>query len=98
MPHLSQKPTNNLVMKKFLLIIVILVVPFISMAQTTTIKTVEDTKTTVKNEVAIKKIEPISLNPKTQHLDLNYKKSNDIISIKAYIKSLQLKRKETLMS
>ncbi len=85
-------------MKKFLLIIVILVLPFISMAQTTTINTVEETKTIIKTEVVIKKVEPISINPKTQSLDLNYKKSNDIISIKAYIKSLQLKRKETLMS
>ena len=85
-------------MKKFLLIIVILVLPFISMAHTTTINTVEETKTIIKTEVVIKKVEPISINPKTQSLDLNYKKSNDIISIKAYIKSLQLKRKETLMS
>ena len=85
-------------MKKFLLIIVILVVPFISMAQSATIKTIEDSKTTLKTEVAIKKIDPISINPKTQNLDLNFKKSNDIISTKAYIKSLQLKRKVTLMS
>lgn len=84
-------------MKKFLLIIVILVLPFISMAQTTVIDSLE-TKTIIKTEVVIKKIDPISINPKTQNLDLNYKKSNDIISIKAYIKSLQLKRKETLMS
>lgn len=85
-------------MKKFLLIIVILVLPFISMAQSTTINTVEEVKTTIKTEVVIKKVEPISINPKTQNLDLNFKKSNDLISIKAYIKSLQLKRKETLMS
>ncbi len=84
-------------MKKFLLIIIILVLPFISMAQTTT-NTVEDTNTIIETEVAIKTVEPISINPKTQNLDLNYKKSNDLISIKAYIKSLQLKRKETLMS
>ena len=68
------------------------------MAQTTVIDSIEETKTIIKTEVVIKKIEPISINPKTQNLDLNYKKSNDIISIKAYIKSLQLKRKETLMS
>jgi uncharacterized protein YxeA len=85
-------------MKKILLIIVILVLPFISMAQTTTTNTVEDTNTIIEIEVAIKTVEPISINPKTQNLDLNYKKSNDLISIKAYIKSLQLKRKETLMS
>jgi len=85
-------------MKKFLIIIVILVLPFISMAQSTTINNVEEIKTTIKTEVVIKKVEPISINPKTQNLDLNFKKSNDLISIKAYIKSLQLKRKETLMS
>ena len=83
-------------MKKFLLIIAILVLPFISMAQSTT--TVKETKTIIKTEVAIKKIDPISINPKTQNLDLNYKKSNDLISIKAYIKSLQLKSKVTVMS
>ena len=85
-------------MKKFLLIIVILVLPLISMAQSSTINTVEEVKTIIKTEVVIKKVEPISINPKTQNLDLNFKKSNDIISVKAYIKSLQLKRKETLMS
>jgi len=85
-------------MKKFLLIIVILVLPIVSMAQSTTVDIVEEAKTIIKTEVVIKKVEPISINPKTQSLDLNFKKSNDIISIKAYIKSLQLKRKETLMS
>jgi len=85
-------------MKKFLLIIVIFVLPFITMAQTTVIDSAQETKTTIKTEVAIKKIDPISINPKTQNLDLNYKKSNDLISIKAYIKSLQLKSKVTVMS
>ena len=68
------------------------------MAQTTVIDSAQETKTTIKTEVAIKKIDPISINPKTQNLDLNYKKSNDLISIKAYIKSLQLKSKVTVMS
>jgi len=85
-------------MKKFLLIIVTFVLPFITMAQTTVIDSAQETKTTIKTEVAIKKIDPISINPKTQNLDLNYKKSNDLISIKAYIKSLQLKSKVTVMS
>lgn len=85
-------------MKKFLIITVILVLPFISMAQTTEIKTLEESKATINTEVAIKKVETISANPKTQNLDLNFQKSNDIISIKAYIKSLQLKSKETVMS
>ena len=85
-------------MKKFLLIIAISAVPFITNAQNSDVKTTDNTKTTDKTEMAIKKVEPISVNPKTQHLDLNYKKSNDIISIKAYIKTLQLKRKATLIS
>jgi len=85
-------------MKKFLFIIVIFIAPFISMAQTTVIDLVEETKTNIKTEVVIKKVEPISINPKTQNLDLNYKKSNDIISVKAYIKRIQLKQKETQMS
>ncbi|MBN4070485.1 hypothetical protein JYT76_02275 [Olleya sp. AH-315-F22] len=85
-------------MKKFLLVIVIFVAPIITMAQTTVIDSVEENKTNIKTEVVIKKVEPISINPKTQNLDLNYKKSNDIISVKAYIKSLQLKQKETQMS
>ena len=85
-------------MKKFLLLIVIFVLPFISIAQTTVIDSAKETKTIIETEVAIKKIDPISINPKTQNLDLNYKKSNDLISIKAYIKSLQLKSKVTVIS
>lgn len=85
-------------MKKFFLIIVISVVPFITMAQSTDVKDTDTVKATVKTEVAIQKVDHISVDPKTQHLDLNYKKSNDIISIKAYIKTLQLKRKATVTS
>lgn len=85
-------------MKKFLLIIVISAVPFFTNAQNTDVKATDNTETTVKTEVAIKKVEAISVDPKTQHLDLNFKKSNDIISIKAYIKTLQLKRKATIVS
>ena len=68
------------------------------MAQSTDIDSAKETKATINTEVAVKKIDPISINPKTQNLDLNYKKSNDLISIKAYIKSLQLKSKVTVMS
>ena len=82
-------------MKKFLIIIVISALPFITNAQNTDVKATDNA---TKTELAIKKVEPISVNPKTQHLDLNYKKSIEIISIKAYIKSQQLKRKATLVS
>jgi uncharacterized Zn-finger protein len=85
-------------MNKIVIIIAFLIVPFFATAQNDSeiVKTNVIIKT--ETEVVIKKIDPISINPKTQNLDLNYKKSNDIISVKAYIKSLQLKRKATVMS
>ena len=85
-------------MKKFLLIIAISVVPFLSMAQNTVIDSEKETKVEAKTEVAIKKVEPIRVHHKTPHLALLYQTSNDIISIKAYIESLPLKRKATLNS
>ena len=96
MVHLHQKPTQ--IMKKVLIIIAFLIAPLLSMAQTTDKVSAEDIKATVKTEVAIKKIDKISIDPKTQNLKLYYKKSSDIISIKAYIKTLQLKSKATLNS
>ena len=85
-------------MNKVLIIIAFLIVPFLGTAQIDSEIVKTEAKSIIKTEVAIKKIDTISINPKTQSLDLNYKKSNDIISVKAYIKSLQLKRKESLMS
>ncbi len=49
--------------------------------------------TTINTEVAFKKVEKISVDPKTQYLDINYKKSTDIINVKTYIRSLRLKGK-----
>jgi len=97
-------------MKKVLIVIAFLTVPFFASAQNET-KT-DKTEITVEVEanviikaeiskdlkLAIKKVDPISINPKKQNLDLNFKKSNDIISVKAYIKSLQIKRKATVIS
>jgi hypothetical protein len=83
-------------MNKIITVIAFLIVPFFATAQNDS--EIVKTDVIIKTEVVIKKIDPISINPKTQNLDLNYKKSNDIISVKAYIKSLQLKRKATVMS
>ncbi|VAV86246.1 hypothetical protein MNBD_BACTEROID02-510 [hydrothermal vent metagenome] len=83
-------------MNKIVTLIAFLIVPFFATAQNDS--EIVKTDTIIKTEVVIKKVDPISINPKTQNLDLNYKKSNDIISVKAYIKSLQLKRKATVMS
>ena len=84
-------------MKKILILIAFTIVPFFAMAQNTVDTKNKDVETSVKNEVVIKKVDPISINPKAQK-DLNFKKNKDLISVRAYIKSLQLKRKETLMS
>lgn len=85
-------------MNKIVIVIAFLIVPFFATAQNDSDIVKTAVSTIIKTEVVIKKIDPISINPKTQNLDLNYKKSNDIISVKAYIKSLQLKRKATVMS
>ncbi|WP_412987861.1 hypothetical protein [Pontimicrobium sp. IMCC45349] len=85
-------------MKKVVLIIAFIVVPFITMAQDTVVKSKEEIKTEIKADVAIKKVDPISVNPKTQNKDLNYKKSIELISVKAYLKSLHIKRKESVVS
>ena len=85
-------------MNKVLIIIAFLIVPFFATAQNDTEIVKTSVSTTIKTEVAIKKVDIISINPKTQNLDLNFKKSNDIISVKAYIKSLQLKRNASVMS
>jgi len=87
-------------MKKVLIILVILTAPFLASAQDNTTSTVaEETisitapvKEEVKTEVSTQQSTAASFRAKAK--DMNYKKSNDIISIKAYRKSLQIKIKE----
>ena len=89
-------------MNRVLIVIAFLIVPFFASSQNdnkiekTEVKT--EVKVEINQELAIKKVDPITINPKRQNLDLNFKKSNDIISVKAYIKSLQLKRNASVMS
>ncbi|AXT18889.1 hypothetical protein D7030_00825 [Flavobacteriaceae bacterium AU392] len=83
-----------------IIILVLLIAPsiVIGQAQTNTTKNKIETVTSIsKIEISIKKIEPISANPKVQSNNFNHKKSNELISIKSYIRSLQLKRKETVV-
>lgn len=85
-------------MKKVILTIAILVSPFLMTAQNSDENAKVEINTTVKTEVAAKKkTEPISINPLEQ-TNMNIKKSHDIISVEAYIKSLQIKGKTTLNS
>ncbi|NNK69474.1 MAG: hypothetical protein HKO96_03275 [Flavobacteriaceae bacterium] len=51
-----------------------------------------------KDLYSLKRIERISADPRVQNKSINYGKSQEIISVKAYIRILQMKRKETLMS
>lgn len=88
-------------MKKVLIILVILIAPFAVAAQDNTASApVEETinvapvKEDVKTDVSTK--ETAEAKFKAQAIDMNYKKSNDIISIKAYRKSLQIKIKEVI--
>ena len=87
-------------MKKVLFILVILTAPFLMEAQNTTTSTVVEesmvvttsTKEEVKTNNSTQQTTQAKL--KAQAADMNYKKSIDIISIKAYRKSLQIKVKE----
>jgi hypothetical protein len=87
-------------MKKVLIIMVILTAPFLMVAQSNTTSTVNEEVITITPTTN----EAVNTNNTNQHTaeakfkaqanDMNYKKSNDIISIKAYRKSLQIKVKE----
>ena len=79
-----------------IVIIALIVLPSLTFGQTTTINTSDIKTTDIKKEVVIKKVEKINLDAKA--LDFDYKKSKDLTSVKAYIRSLQLKRKQTLAS
>ena len=103
-------------MKKMILIVAILTMPFMSFSQTESERQHVETVSVVQNVselntlnysfdgqfenaiIGYKKVERISKDPRIQNKVINAKKSNDLISIKAYIRSLQMKRKETLMS
>lgn len=85
-------------MKKVLTILAFTMLPFLSMGQETTldIKNTDTVATVVENTPEsqnIKKETTSSTAVKTQMLKINRKKSSDIISIKAYRKSLQIKVK-----
>lgn len=87
-------------MKKVLIILAILTAPFLMEAQNTTTSTVVEESivvtTSTKEEVKTNNStqQTTQAKFKAQAADMNYKKSIDIISIKAYRKSLQIKVKE----
>ena len=85
-------------MKKVLIILVILTAPFLASAQDNTTSTVVDETITitapVKEDVKTEASKSTAASFRAKAKDMNYKKSNDIISVKAYRKSLQIKVKE----
>ncbi|MBT8259780.1 MAG: hypothetical protein HKO92_04505 [Flavobacteriaceae bacterium] len=83
-------------MKRSLYIIAFLILPLFTMGQEKNEFSKIDIQSNLKSEITIKKIEPISSNPLEQIQLLNIK-SEELISIKAYIKTLKVKRKETIL-
>lgn len=87
-------------MKKVLIILVILIAPLAAVAQDHTTSTTTEaiinvttsSEETFKTDNSTKDTAEAKI--KAEVNGMNYKKSNDIISIKAYRKSLQIKVKE----
>ncbi len=84
-------------MKKLLTILVFVMLPLLSVGQEKTTTPNIRTEAIIKQKSDIQKVnKSTSTNSavKSQLLKINKKKSQDIISIKAYRKSLQIKVKE----
>ena len=83
-------------MKKVLTILAFTLLPLLSMGQDTNIKNNDTAETVIVNTEETQKIKKETSSTsaaKAQILKINRKKSSDIISIKAYRKSLQIKVK-----
>lgn len=83
-------------MKKILTILAFTLIPLLSMGQDTDIKNNDTAETIIVNTEETQKIKKETSSTsaaKAQILKINRKKSSDIISIKAYRKSLQIKVK-----
>lgn len=96
--ELSLKQNPSTIMKKVLTILAFTMLPLLSVGQDTnvdiknndTVETVIEKTTETQN---IKKKTTSNSSAKAQLLKINRKKSSEIISIKAYRKSLQIKVK-----
>ena len=85
-------------MRKFLILIAFITLPAVAFSQNVSNDTLEQptsvsietvtTPSTTENQTVL------SASAKAEVSNLSYKKSNDLISIKAYRKSLQIKVKE----
>lgn len=77
-------------MKKLILILALLTLPFVGSAQTEKPVITDATElVTLKKAEVVAPVKRATATRKAKYLRVNYKKSNDIISIKAYRKSLK---------
>jgi hypothetical protein len=78
-------------MKNILVIIALLILPVAGFAQSET--TIAVTNTELIDVKKVEAVTPVRVKAarKAKHIRVNYKKSSDIISIKAYRKSLNVK-------
>lgn len=87
-------------MKKILILIVLITLPVLTFGQNTSNDTVKQneiiTFNTLDTQVQAEDQSTSIALTKTEVTNLSYKKSNDLISIKAYRKSLQIKVKEVI--
>lgn len=83
-------------MKKVLTILALSMLPILSIGQETTTNSNISTETVIKLKAETQQVSKSKSSSavKSQLLKINKKKSQDIISIKAYRKSLQIKVKE----
>ena len=89
------KPTIQIEMKRLFFILTLSLLSLSAIGQEKEVKKAPSNET--KN-IVVKKIDPISTKPIEQHKTLSNKKSKDLTSIKTYLKKIQSKRKETLVS
>ncbi|MEO5789626.1 MAG: hypothetical protein ACOH2D_14020 [Gelidibacter sp.] len=86
-------------MKKILILIVLITLPVLTFGQNTSNDTEKQNVPITLNSLTQSDAQDQSTSmalTKTEVTSLSYKKSNDLISIKAYRKSLQIKVKEII--
>lgn len=92
---MNLKQSLFIVMKTVVYVLLFLAMPLCSLAQKPTVEHVQLTKhnSQTNQHLNPQKNKVLSVENKSQVLYLNYKKSMDLISIKAFRKSLQIKTK-----
>lgn len=92
----NKKSKPRIIMKKVLILIALITLPVLTFGQNASNDTAKqnDTIETISTTTETVNQPALSTSAKAEVNDLNYKKSIELISIKAYRKSLQIKVKE----